>query len=693
MTPPPLEAYYDLTQISEIAVSPDGSRVAYVATAYNQSEDEPISSLFVTSTDGSREPHQLTTVSGASSPQWSPSGDRLAFLATREESTDRQVGWTRDDDSDDESDTETETEAETDNEATDQPSDDEPETQVWLFDFTFGGDARQVTDRAYGVREFDWSPDGDNLVISARDPTDDEQAYLDERKEGGPIETERLQHKLDGVGYLDTVTSYLFVVDLESGEETRLDETYGGGAMEGLSGLQPAWGPTDRIAFVSCRTDNPDDTYVADLYTIDPDGSNLNKETDSDVTASAPAWSPSGTLAFVAGDPTNWCVPSEVCVSTAEGYRSVTPDLDRTVARNATLEWAGGETLYTLIGDEAKTRPIKIGVHQSDVSTVDRVFDAQGDDRAALQLSIAGGTAAMVLSHPNEGQDVYTLPVEALSGSDEPTRLTDVNRDLRSEFSFPEVRRISWESDGVEISGIVYHDPDVTLDDGPHPLVVAIHGGPISYDEPVFSFDHAALTSRGYVVLRPNYRGGSSFGREFSEALRGQWGTKEVEDITAGVSDVIDRGWVDSDRIFGYGFSYGGIAQGYLITQEPDLFTAAAPEHGIYDLRSAFGTDDTHVWMTNEYGTPWDSPEAFDAASAITDAEAIETPILVTAGGQDWRCPPSQSEQLYIAAKKQGVDAKLVVYPEEHHNIGTPDRAIHRLTELISWYERFDPQT
>nr|WP_275039907.1 prolyl oligopeptidase family serine peptidase [Halobiforma nitratireducens] len=61
------------------------------------------------------------------------------------------------------------------------------------------------------------------------------------------------------------------------------------------------------------------------------------------------------------------------------------------------------------------------------------------------------------------------------------------------------------------------------------------------------------------------------------------------------------------------------------------------------------------------------------------------------AGGEDWRCPPSQSERLYVATRKQDIDAKLVVYPDEHHNIGDPDRAIHRLEEILAWYERHDP--
>ncbi|ERH13477.1 MAG: prolyl oligopeptidase family [halophilic archaeon J07HB67] len=65
--------------------------------------------------------------------------------------------------------------------------------------------------------------------------------------------------------------------------------------------------------------------------------------------------------------------------------------------------------------------------------------------------------------------------------------------------------------------------------------------------------------------------------------------------------------------------------------------------------------------------------------------------MLIAAGGRDWRCPPSQSEQLYVAARKQGVPARLVVYEDEHHNIGEPERAIHRTEEVLAWYERFDP--
>ncbi|WP_373189045.1 prolyl oligopeptidase family serine peptidase [Halolamina sp.] len=692
----PLDAYYDLTQVGAVAVSPDGERAAFTTTEYDPDGDEQVASLFVAPTDGSRDPHRLTRVSGAGAPTWSPEGDRLAFLAGRDEDSDLRTGRDSEDEDEDEK------EADADAEPSAENGDEEPKPQLWLFDLALGGDAQQVTAFEEGVREFDWAPSGDRLVVTARDPTDAESQYLEERREGGPVETERTQHKLDGVGWLDTVTSYLFVVgedavhgdtaaDAESAR--KLDDAYGQGAFEGLSGLQPDWGDGGDIAFVSCREENPDSTLVTDVLTVSSEGGDATAITDGELSCNAPTWSPSGDrLAFSAGDDTNWCIPTEARVWDGEDHVSVTGDLDRTLARGSSFEWVDDETFYTLVGDEARTRVLRCDATGADW---ERSFKAQGEDRAVTGISVGGETAAMGLSHPSEGHDVYALPTEDLSADEEPdslTRLSTVNPELTEEYEMPDVRRVEFENDGWDISGVLYHPPEYEPGESdPLPLVCAIHGGPVSYDEPVFNFDHAALTTRGYAVFRPNYRGGSSYGRKFCETLHGKWGTVEASDIAAGIEELVDRGWADGDRVFGYGFSYGGIAQGFLVTQYPDLFTAAAPEHGIYDLRSAYGTDDSHTWMKNEYGYPWENPEDIDASSAITDIGNVETPLLVTAGGQDWRCPPSQSEQLYVAAQQAGAECRLVVYEDEHHNIGDPDRAIHRLEELTTWYRRHDP--
>jgi dipeptidyl aminopeptidase/acylaminoacyl peptidase len=718
----PLDAYYDLTQIGEVAVSPSGDRVAFTATEYDQSADEAVASLFVVPTDGSRGPHRLTSASGASAPAWSPDGERLAFVAARETDAERRVGWRERDDEEtdapaDEGDAGEADETDDADESDDAAGgDDEPKPQVWLFDLALGGDARQVTDRDEGVSDFDWSPGGDRLVIESRDPTGEDTEYLEQVREGGPIETTRLQHKLNGVGWTDDVTPYLFVVDLDDAESDprRLDDAYGGGAFQDVTGMDPHWGESGRIAFTSCRLDRPDDTTVRDVYAVSPAGGDAERLTGGDLSHGVPTWRPGADeLTTVAGDPDDPPAPAEAYLvggaespgdDAGERVTSLTAALDRTVARGGAPVWVDG-AVYLPIADESHTRLVRV---ETD-GTVERVFAAQGRDRALAGFDAAadGSTAVAVLSDPSGGTDLYAVAVDDLDASgvdaggdgegstapatDSLRRLTAVNESLTDEFAMPEAERVEWESDGWTLDGVVYRDPDADPADGDHPLVVAIHGGPMSYDEPVFSFAHAALTSRGYLVFRPNYRGGTSRGRQFTAELTGAWGTAEVDDVAAGVASLVDRGWADPDRVFGYGFSYGGIAQGFLVTQEPDLFAAAAPEHGIYDLRSAFGTDDTHTWFEAEYGLPWENPEAYDASTAILDAGNIETPLLVMAGGEDWRCPSSQSEQLYVAARKQGVDAELVVYPDEHHDIGDPDRAIHRLEKILDWYETHDP--
>ncbi|WP_158059077.1 S9 family peptidase [Halorussus halophilus] len=673
------EEFYDLSLVTDVAVSPSGDRVAFVADEFDRETDDRLSSLFVVPTDGSSDPHRLSRASEASAPTWSPDGAKLAFSATRERDRELAVNRESEDTEDDPADEE------------------EPKPQIWSFDLERGGDARQLTDFEEGARGFDWGPNSERLVVAARDPTDDQREYLDSRRDDGPIVTERLQHKFDGQGWLDDVRTYLFVVDCETRDTERLDDAYvDGGAWEPAVGMAPAWSPEgDRIAFLSNRTERPDDNYVMDVYTVAPDGSDLRKVTDSDLTAAHLRWHPSGErLAFVGKDPDNWYAPEEVYVTAggeSTGYESWSGDLDRPVANAqwGDIAWAcgdyegesGDDNIVGAIGDEGLTRLARFRSSESPK----RIFDAQGRDRTIEGFDMRGGTAAVVFSDPKAGKDVFAVD----SKFGDSTQLTELNSETLAEKELPQTRRVTFESGDAEIEAVAYLPATFSPDeDDPLPLVASIHGGPVSYDAPTFDFEYSYFTGQGYAVLRVNYRGSSSYGQQFSECIRGEWGSHEPADVLAGVEELVERGWADPERLYATGFSYGGITTGYLVTQT-DRFAAAAAEHGVYDFRSAFGTDDSHVWWENDYGVPWENPEAYDESSSITDLGDLSTPLLVTAGGEDWRCPPSQSEQLYVGAKKQDVPARLVVYPAEHHNIGDPDRAVHRLEQIAEWFETY----
>lgn len=674
-----IDDFFELTRLTDIAVSPDGERVAFTTREAAIEGDSFHTSLFVVPADGSREPHRLTRASDASSPVWSPEGTRLGFLASREE--DIALGLeskSEDGEEDEESGT-----------GLDSP------TQVWSFDLARSGDARQLTDFDEGVRAFDWGPDGERIVVSARDPTDEEAATLRKRREeNGPIEIERLQHKADGQGYLDSVTTYLFVVDADSRETRRLDDAYGRGAAASKGGLQPAWGP-ERIAFRSYRGSDPETTYVQDIHLVSPDGSDAECLTDGSLAVGGFQWHADGTkLAFVVDDPANVYKPTELFVADIDGsYRSVSSALDRTLSWVGTPEWVGDDTLIAPIGDEGWTRLARF---HADGSKPERFFDAQGRYRTIERFGLAGGTVALGLSDPTVGIDVHAASIEGLSAkpTDAPTRLTRLNDDLLDGVSLPTCERVRFENDtGDVIEGFAYFPVEFDPSEAEaRPLIASIHGGPTTYDEPKFDFKHAYWASQGYVVLTVNYRGSTSYGRTFSEAIRGDWGPRESDDILSGVEELVERGWADPDRLFLTGFSQGGINTAYVVARS-DRFAAAAPEHGIYDFFSLYGTNDSHLWYENDVGLPWDVPERYRAMSSINDVDDIETPLLITAGEHDWRCPPTQAEQLYTSVRRRGIPSKLVVYQDEHHDVSRPKRAIHRLETITEWFEEHDPAT
>ena len=680
------ERFYDFSAVSSAALSPNGERVAFLVSAFDSEEDDRHSSLFVAPTDGSADPYRLTRASSASAPQWSPNGDRLAFIAARETDSELAVENGSSEGADDE-----------DEGADEGPVGEGPRPQVWSFDMSRGGDARQLTDRDYGVSDFDWGPDGERLVVAAEDPTEEDEEYLEQREDDGPIEVDRLQHKGDGAGWMTEVPTYLFVVDTGSRKTVRLDDARD--AEKGdRQGMQPAWSPDgDRIAFVAQHEEDPDDTHVRNVYTIRPDGTGYEQVTDAGLRVSAPRWSPSGEKIVVGGgDPYNWYKPSEAYVLDVESgaFDSVSGSLDRTIAFGGNPQWLDDDTLVGLFGDEGNTRMVRMDARADDP---ERVFVAQGRNRSVSGLSVSadGSTLAFRMDDPEESADIYAMGREGLDAEKGKeadaaglTQLSSVNDDLVGDDETHSCVRLSWEnSDGVTIHGLAYLPADFDPEDPePRPMVSSVHGGPMSYDSPAFGFDHLFWTSRGYVVMRTNYRGSTSYGQEFAERLRGTRGDLEVDDVVTGAEHLVEKGWAEEDELYLTGFSYGGITTAATVTKS-DLFAGAAAEHGIYDFYATFGTDDNHLWHEDEFGLPWENVETYREISSITDVGDIDTPLLITAGEEDWRCPPTQAEQLFVSVRKQGVDSRLVIYPGEHHNIGDPDRAIHRLEELSSWFE------
>ena len=250
------------------------------------------------------------------------------------------------------------------------------------------------------------------------------------------------------------------------------------------------------------------------------------------------------------------------------------------------------------------------------------------------------------------------------------------------------VRR-SWQSsDGREIQGLL----TVPDGDGPFPLIVNVHGGPVAaWTDGWIGKDVYAsiLVARGFAVLRPNPRGSVGRGQDFIEAIVGDMGGTDVDDITAGVQAMIDEGVTEAGRVGLTGNSYGGYMAAW-IPCLTDMFAATVSRSPVTDFVTQHLT--TNLAEFDEIfvdGDPFDPQSQYATRSPLAHHRRIKTPILFTAGKNDLATPASQAQLLHNALREAGVPTQLVIYPQEGHGVRAPAALADQLARMIVWFETY----
>ena len=652
-TPLRAESVFQLEAVSGPQISPDGSTIAYVRRTNDAALDQTRSSIWLIEPDGSG--HQPLTEARIPTgmPRWSPDSQYLAYTRADEQG-------------------------------------------VSLHTRAPNGNDRHVTDLPGAPGGLAWSPDGRHLAYSvfraqpglaaAALPAIPEGA---DRAPSAEVEN-RLVFRLDGAGAIPPGTQYFYLVELETGDVKPLSQDARGGSGDfafSADGQSLLFSADRREQLGQLPPDN-------ELHRLDIATGSVTQLTDRRGPDASPRPSPDGRwIAYLGFDDRRMGYHNTELYlrSTETGEtRSLTALLDRSVG---SPQWAADSaSLYVQFDDRGTTRVGRVNL-DGELSIV-----ADGLIGATFGRPYTGGSysvsdAGDIAFTPGSPQQPAELAIVHAGG--ETARLTDLNSDVLSDIDLSPAEAISWASpaDGRDIHGWVLYPPD--FDPGrTWPMILEIHGGPFTAYGPTFSAELQLMAAAGYVVVYTNPRGSTSYGYDFANLIHHAYPGEDYDDLMGAVDHMLERGFIDPDRLFVTGGSGGGLLTAWIIGNT-DRFAAAASVKPVINWSSFVLYSDLPQFFYRYWfaSAPWEDPDEYWRRSPLSLVGHVSTPTLMMVGGADLRTPRAETEQYYSALHLNGVPTRLVIIPESFHGISNsrPSRLLTKVAEILRWFEEYDP--
>ena len=248
--------------------------------------------------------------------------------------------------------------------------------------------------------------------------------------------------------------------------------------------------------------------------------------------------------------------------------------------------------------------------------------------------------------------------------------------------------------DNLEISAFLYV-PYNLKKNRRNPAIVYVHGGPSSQHMNGFNRSVQYLVNNGYVVIAPNYRGSTGYGKDFEERNRFDMGGGDLCDVVEAARFTESTGYVDHDRIAIMGGSYGGYMTMMGLTKRPEVWAAGVAIVPFVNWFTELAHEDPSLreWDLATMGDPVTNRLLYEDRSPIYSIDNIRAPLLVLAGGNDPRCPREESDQVVRAIQARGGVVEYKFYEEEGHSFSRLENSIDSFERTVAFLNRYMPNS
>ena len=637
------EDYIALKAVSDPQLSPDGKWVAYTVSTPSLQDNRNVSRVWVAevATGKSR---QLTGGPGSDrQPRWSPDGKTLAFISTREGGA-----------------------------------------QVWLLPIA-GGDARKLSSLEEGASDPVWLPDGSGLLIVSdiKWPTSQE---IDQRNGAYPTAA-RIWTKLFWRHWDDWRAGkrqHLFRVDVATGKATDLtpmDHDVPTIATGGDGDV--AVSPNGRgLAFAMHGDSVVADNTNVDIYGMRPDGSGLRLLTTNAGADNTPRFSPNGVFfsylsmerAGFEADRVRLMIISQSDGATSGRPVDATAGWDLSVSSYA---WCpNSKCVYAVVEERGRDN-----IYRIDTPGYKRTRVVSSGVNTSVQVAPDNRTLAYLHQSNTQPAEVW-VSGKALTHHND-SALATLDLPPLEEFGFVGALGDSVFGWSQKPPGF---DPART-----YPLIYLVHGGPqgawTDSWGPRWNNQMFAARGGGFVVAEVNFHGSTGYGQKFTDAISQHWGEYPFDDVMKGLDVVARLPYVDSTRMGAAGASYGG----YMIlwiAGHTNRFKVLVDHDGVFNPVSMAGSTE-ELWFTDwEFGgTLYKNRDLYEKWSPLNHVANWKTPMLFVHGQLDYRVDLSEGYQAFSAAKRMGVDAKFLYFPDEGHWVLRPRNRRIWWGTVLDWIE------